>query len=742
MNTKRVAIVLILAFLIVSVVFITLYLNGPTNEHEDTDPPVIVIINPEADDVVSGTVVVNFTATDQNAIVAYEILINDVVRANAQTYSWDTSAEINDIYSLTFRAQDNHTNWGESEISVEVSNPVVHNNPPEVTIVTPPDSATLSDSVLIEVTVADEETLTPSIYIDDVYMATDTSYLWDTSTVSNGGHIIHANVTDSGDLSDDDMILVSVFNTPPVVYNFTGEFKVMTYNIEESGINSDWKEVVKEENPDIMILVETGTWDDTSNLLLNQAVAEFNAYFSDEDPYGGYTAQSIGFSTSGEAILSRFEILDFIQIGMVPLDDDTPYDVTHDFIHAEVDVNGTSIHLIGSHLKAMGGATNEERREWETEGIINYMDNLGDVPIMYMGDLNSFSPADTGDLAPSGDLGYGPLTMMLYPNDPTYGQYSSAVHNFTDVFRTLKPLDPGYTYGHQNPTYTSRIDFIIVNDFFLDRIINSTCGDTAHADTGSDHYSVDVFIGWNTTVPTDTDPPAQVTGLNATAASAFQIDLEWNANNEIDLYRYIVYRDDVEVAQVATTYYNDTSLSGNTTYSYEVSAKDHSGNEGNRSLSANATTLEAGAPDLVVINEILPDPYVLYTEEWIELFNPSGLDVNLEGYILDDLIGGGTSPYTIPAGSIILAGGFLVFNQSTTGVALNNAGDDVNLIKPDGTTVQDTYSYGTSDNDVSHGRETDGGSTWTTFASPTPGASNNGSTFFMMNHWVLVKYKI
>ena len=113
--------------------------------------------------------------------------------------------------------------------------------------------------------------------------------------------------------------------------------------------------------------------------------------------------------------------------------------------------------------------------------------------------------------------------------------------------------------------------------------------------------------------------------------------------------------------------------------------------------------------------------------------------VDLVGYILDDITTGGGSPYTIPAGSIIAAGGFLVFNQSTVVFQLNNAGDTVNLIKPDGVTVQDSYTYSSSSDDVSHGRQEDGGIVWTTFVSPTLGASNNGSTFLVMNHWVLAK---
>jgi len=271
---------------------------------------------------------------------------------------------------------------------------------------------------------------------------------------------------------------------------------VIAYNIQESGINPDWKEVVKEENPDILMLVETGFWDDDGSSNLNSAVTELNSYFVDEDPYEGFTAQGISFSTSGEAVLSRFPVLTFRQIQSVNLDDASGYDVTHDFVDAIIDINGTSVHFVGCHLKAGGGTQNENRRDWENEGIINYFDSLGDVPIVYLGDINSYSPADSGPLAPSGNLGEGPMTMLIEPDDPVYGQYSSEVHNFTDVFRTLNPTDPGFSFGHQYTPMLGRIDYIITNQFFEDKLINSTTGDTAHALTGADHFAVDAFINW------------------------------------------------------------------------------------------------------------------------------------------------------------------------------------------------------------------------------------------------------
>jgi hypothetical protein len=118
------------------------------------------------------------------------------------------------------------------------------------------------------------------------------------------------------------------------------------------------------------------------------------------------------------------------------------------------------------------------------------MDDLGEVPIIYAGDLNSFSPEDIGLNNDQSGLGYGPCTMLVDPDDPTYGQYASTVHLWKDVHRELNPSDLGITYA----SYDSRIDFIYVNDFFFGDIVNSTTGNTAHASTGSDHYSVDVFI--------------------------------------------------------------------------------------------------------------------------------------------------------------------------------------------------------------------------------------------------------
>ncbi len=221
------------------------------------------------------------------------------------------------------------------------------------------------------------------------------------------------------------------------------------------------------------------------------------------------------------------------------------------------------------------------------------MDNLGEVPILYMGDLNSFSPDDTGVLAPEGDLGYGPLTMMLKPEDPTYGQFSSQNHIFTDIFRLLNPSDPGYTYGHQNPIYESRIDFIIANDYLSDYLVISTVGDTAAADTGSDHHCVDFLLDVYALLNgTDITAPAKVLGVNGEAVSTTQINLSWNPNSDSDFDHYRIFRDGVNIANTTSPSYSDNGLALNTLYIYEISAVDTTSNEGIKSDSAAIRTLD------------------------------------------------------------------------------------------------------------------------------------------------------
>lgn len=122
------------------------------------------------------------------------------------------------------------------------------------------------------------------------------------------------------------------------------------------------------------------------------------------------------------------------------------------------------------------------------------------------------------------------------------------------------------------------------------------------------------------------------------------------------------------------------------------------------------------------INEVLPAPSVVYSSEWVELYNPQPWPVDLAGAIIDDIANGGGAPYAIPAGNLVPAYGYWLLNRNNY---FNNGGDSVRLLAADGALV-DQFDYGNSAYDKSWARMPDGGP-WSAImdATPTPGGPNN-----------------
>jgi hypothetical protein len=136
------------------------------------------------------------------------------------------------------------------------------------------------------------------------------------------------------------------------------------------------------------------------------------------------------------------------------------------------------------------------------------------------------------------------------------------------------------------------------------------------------------------------------------------------------------------------------------------------------------------APEMVVLNEILPAPSDVdwdgdgaadYRDEWIELYNASGVWVGLGGWQVGDASG---STYMIPFGTTLPPGNHLTLYRHETGLALNNDGETMTLRRPDGTTA-DSYQYGDSPGyDISLCRLPDGDGGWHNRCDPTPGGPN------------------
>jgi hypothetical protein len=117
--------------------------------------------------------------------------------------------------------------------------------------------------------------------------------------------------------------------------------------------------------------------------------------------------------------------------------------------------------------------------------------------------------------------------------------------------------------------------------------------------------------------------------------------------------------------------------------------------------------------------------------DWIELYNPGPTAVSLDGLSLtDDLANPAKS--VLPNGLTIPAGGFLLFYADSTpaqgpavhlSFALGRNGESLGLYHAGTGVLIDTYTYGPQNDNISEGRQTDGGDTWVFFRSPTPGAT-------------------
>lgn len=147
------------------------------------------------------------------------------------------------------------------------------------------------------------------------------------------------------------------------------------------------------------------------------------------------------------------------------------------------------------------------------------------------------------------------------------------------------------------------------------------------------------------------------------------------------------------------------------------------------------------AEHYLYINELLAsnmanvtDDY-LQQEDWIELYNPQEVSVDVAGFYISDDPQNKTKYRLKTAGkqTIIAPHGFLLIWADDdpqqgclhTDFKLNKDGGYVLLTLPDGLRTVDSIAFKDQKADVSYGRREDGNPEWVLFDSPTPNASNH-----------------
>lgn len=136
----------------------------------------------------------------------------------------------------------------------------------------------------------------------------------------------------------------------------------------------------------------------------------------------------------------------------------------------------------------------------------------------------------------------------------------------------------------------------------------------------------------------------------------------------------------------------------------------------------------------VRLNELLPVPgrvdwdgnkRVTAQDEWIEIANPTRQMVDVSGWTLEVSGGrGARRTFRLPQRTTLPAGGFLVFFDRQTRLAMDDTGGLVNLYDAAGKLV-DTVRYGVLKPDSSYGLGADG--IWRANLQPSPGKANPAS---------------
>jgi len=162
---------------------------------------------------------------------------------------------------------------------------------------------------------------------------------------------------------------------------------------------------------------------------------------------------------------------------------------------------------------------------------------------------------------------------------------------------------------------------------------------------------------------------------------------------------------------------------------------------GGQTTTVDWTESVGGASPLqLVLNEFLALNATVIADEagefddWLEIHNPGTETVSVAGlYLTDDL----TDPaqWALPDTTIPAGGFLLVWCDDDAGqgplhanFALSGGGEEIGLFTSPASGSQpiDTFVFGPQAEDVSQGRETDGGEPWVFFTTPTPGMSNDG----------------
>jgi hypothetical protein len=189
-----------------------------------TPPPTVTIATP-AERTVSNTVSVTANAVSSVGIASVQYFVDGSALGSSTSgpsyaYSWNTTTASNGSHTLTAVATDTlgQPSVPSAGVTVNVSNAVA--TPPSISI-TAPAAGTVSSTITIQATASATSPATMQsvqFKIDSTPLSTITgagpySATWNTTTISNGNHVITAIATDSLNHTASTSVTVNVSNS-------------------------------------------------------------------------------------------------------------------------------------------------------------------------------------------------------------------------------------------------------------------------------------------------------------------------------------------------------------------------------------------------------------------------------------------------------------------------------------------------------------------------------------------------
>src|SRR5579885_2832152 len=178
--------------------------SGGGTPPPDTTPPTVSVTSPAAGSVLSGSVNLTATASDNVAVASVQFKVDNAnvgaaLAAAPFSFTLDSTTLSNGNHVIAAVATDTSGNTATSaNVSVKVDNTVSDTTPPTVSITSPANAATVSGTVAVQATASDNVSVASvqfqldGVNVGSADIAPPYAYSWDTTKTSNGSHALTA----------------------------------------------------------------------------------------------------------------------------------------------------------------------------------------------------------------------------------------------------------------------------------------------------------------------------------------------------------------------------------------------------------------------------------------------------------------------------------------------------------------------------------------------------------------------